>query len=202
MGNKGAIVLAAGYSSRMNAFKPLLNVGGKTAAERVINALRDGGISDIVVVSGYKRELLLPFIDSQNVIEAYNDEFDKGMFSSVVAGIRKLKETMNGRLEGFLLIPVDHAAVGPDIVKMIAQNESRRDRFIVPCYHGKKGHPIWIPETFIDEILSADSAYGLKSVTEKYEEEIIHVETGSESVVLDMDTDELYEDLHAYWDGG
>ena len=198
MGNKGAVILAAGYSSRMNAFKPLLDVGGLPALERVLLALRGGGISDIVVVTGYERERLLPLIRSYRTVEAHNEEYGKGMHSSVKAGVRKLKETAVRDLDGFLLTPVDYAALGPETVRMIAFNENTAERLIVPCYHGKKGHPLWIPAALIDEIQSNDSPYGLKGVTEKREDEIIRLETGSESVVLDMDTEDEYRDLLAY----
>ena len=199
MENKGAIVLAAGYSSRMNAFKPLLDLGGQTVLERVINASRDGGISKIVVVTGHNRELLLPYINGAGVFEAYNPEYDKGMFSSVIAGIKKLKEISEGKLTGFLLMPVDYAAVSSDIINSIINNENIDKKLVVPCWHGKKGHPLWIPSIFMDEILSNAGAEGLKSVTMKHEEDMIRIETGKESVVMDMDTPADYEDILAYW---
>jgi CTP:molybdopterin cytidylyltransferase MocA len=42
-GSIAAIVLAAGYSSRMEEFKPLLTLGGETAADRVISLFSGTG---------------------------------------------------------------------------------------------------------------------------------------------------------------
>jgi CTP:molybdopterin cytidylyltransferase MocA len=165
----------------------------------VNSALFAGGVSKIVVVTGYKRELLTPFIDGKNTIEAYNAGYDRGMFSSVCEGIKKLKEVSEDSLKGFLLMPVDHTAVGPDIVSLILNNENTGDRFIVPCYCGKTGHPLWIPGCFIDEILSSGGDEGLRGVTAQHGDEMIRVETGRESVVLDMDTGEEYGELLKYW---
>ena len=58
-----AIIVAAGTGSRLNPLtngrpKCLLDVGGKTILERALEALRDNGIEDIVVVRGYCGHLL------------------------------------------------------------------------------------------------------------------------------------------------
>ena len=78
-----AVILSAGYSSRMKGFKPLMDVGGVTAAERLINSVRAAGIDDITVVTGYGRERLQPVMEKTGVAEAYNADFDSGMFRCV-----------------------------------------------------------------------------------------------------------------------
>ena len=46
-----AIILAAGRSSRMGAFKPLLPFGPKTVIETCIDNMRSGGVERVVVVA-------------------------------------------------------------------------------------------------------------------------------------------------------
>jgi len=58
-----AIILAAGYGNRMrpltdSAHKTLLKVGGVAIIDRIINGLVDSGISDIVIVTGYRADEL------------------------------------------------------------------------------------------------------------------------------------------------
>ena len=53
-----AIILAAGYSSRMKSFKPLLPIGELTAVERLMSSVRAAGIDDIIVVTGYSLSLI------------------------------------------------------------------------------------------------------------------------------------------------
>ena len=43
-----AIVLAAGYSSRMGEFKPLLPLGETTVLERIITLFQDAGVSELL----------------------------------------------------------------------------------------------------------------------------------------------------------
>ena len=78
-----AIILAAGYSSRMKKFKPLLPIEGTTALERLAASVRAGGIEKLVVVTGHRREQLEPVLEKIGAIEAYNENYDDGMFSSI-----------------------------------------------------------------------------------------------------------------------
>ena len=48
-----ALIVAAGMSSRMGDFKPLLNLGSISVAQRVIATLHQAGVSKIVMVTGY-----------------------------------------------------------------------------------------------------------------------------------------------------
>jgi len=52
------VILAAGLSSRMGAFKPLMDVGGKPMILRVIDMMHSTGAARIVVVTGHNRQAL------------------------------------------------------------------------------------------------------------------------------------------------
>ena len=196
----GAVILAAGYSSRMNSFKALLPMAGETVVERVLRTAAEAGAAERILVTGFERERLEPYIDKYpDVKEAYNDRFHEGMFSSIQAGAAKADRT----LDGFLLMPVDCPAADGDILKKIAEAGSRNEGcFAVPCYMGKKGHPLFVPSSAIDEILSSPWKNGLKDVVDRYEDRLIRVETGSESVILDMDTEEEYREVLVYVEEG
>lgn len=197
-----AIILSAGYSSRMKEFKPLLKIGEHPAIVKIARAFKVAGVERVIVVSGFKRELLSPILADNKIEEAYNKDFDKGMFGSVLTGIRAglCGESANcQRPWAFLLIPVDSPLVPPQIIKDIIE-EHKKDpgRFIVPCYMGKKGHPLLIPGKYTDEILNYSEDRGLKGVTSRYENEMIRIETGCEAVVMDMDTPENYAEIVKY----
>ena len=60
-----AVILAAGRGSRLHPYtenrpKCLMELGGMTLMERQLRALRGAGITDIVVVTGYRAEMLAP----------------------------------------------------------------------------------------------------------------------------------------------
>lgn len=88
-----AIILAAGRGSRMKAMtderpKCLLELYGKSLLERQLDAIRDAGVSEISIVTGYKREML----SSYGLKEFYNPRWaETNMVSSLACAAEWLK---------------------------------------------------------------------------------------------------------------
>ena len=194
------LILAAGFSSRMGRFKPLLPIGDSNALEWVCHTLKEAGVQSIIGVTGYQSEKLRPFLKREQLIEAYNKDFEQGMFSSIKTGISKALEEPGEAPAGFFLMLVDCPLVSSQVLQMIMEkHEEQPDSFIVPCFRGKKGHPLFIPFQYAAEILAHDGEGGLKTITSRHEDKLIRLEVGMESVVLDMDTPEGYEEILAYY---
>ncbi|QOX64608.1 hypothetical protein FRZ06_15295 [Anoxybacterium hadale] len=195
------IILAAGYSSRMGDFKPLLQIGNRTAVEWIADTYKKSGISSVLAVTGYKRELLVPVLEKKGIREAYNQEYDMGMFTSIQRGIREAMTVFADGPEGYFLMLADSPLVSAGVLKKIMdQHREVPEAFIVPCYQGKKGHPLFIPACFAEEILDHKGEGGLKAVTSRHEDRMIKLEVGDESVVLDMDTPQGYQELLDYYE--
>ena len=96
----GALIVAAGKSSRMGDFKPMLQLGSISIAQRVINNFRQAGISKIVVVTGYNADALERHLASNHVIFLRNEDYETThMFDSVRIGLEYLKDKVdNGTL--------------------------------------------------------------------------------------------------------
>ena len=71
----GALIVAAGKSSRMVDFKPMLQLGSISIAQRVINNFRQAGISKVVVVTGYHADVLECHLASNNVVFLRNENY-------------------------------------------------------------------------------------------------------------------------------
>ena len=98
----GALILAAGLSSRMDEFKPLLEVEGKSLIENAIALFKDTGIEEIVTVVGYRAETLIPIIETASSRYVVNENYQAGMFSSIQKGVVELKDAC----DAFFLLPV------------------------------------------------------------------------------------------------
>ena len=190
----GAVILAAGLSSRMKAFKPLLPVDGRTAVEGLIETAKAAGLTDITVVTGHERDKLAEVLARSGVSEAFNENYESGMFSSVQTGLAKAGQS--GK-EGYLLMPVDCPLISVSVMRAV-MDRAGSDAFAVALFEGKKGHPLYIPACRIDEILSSDGQGGLAAITDRYAESMVRVETGEEGCILDMDTPEGYEDIKKF----
>lgn len=199
--NYASVILAAGYSSRMKSFKPLLAVGEMTAIERSVAAVKGAGIKNIVVVTGYNREKLKPIIDTASVNEAYNKEYDNGMFSSIKAGLSAVKELFSNT-KGVVLMPVDCPLISSEVISEVIQSAAADDEFCVPVFKGKKGHPLMIPTSYTEEICGYDGSGGLKVITDKYWDKMKRIPVDEEGCILDMDTPEGYEEIAKFLAAG
>src|ERR1700742_278488 len=81
-----AILLAAGRSERMGAFKPLLPFGNTTVIHSCINYLRAAGVEDLVVVGGHRAEELRNAVATSDVRFATNTDPTSEMGTSLVRG--------------------------------------------------------------------------------------------------------------------
>ena len=154
----GGVVLAAGFSSRMGAFKPLLEVAGIPALARSIRCLASSA-DEVAVVTGNRAEELTDLIGREGAKALYNPDFARGMFTSVTAGVRYFADR---GAEGLLLLPGDCAAVPRQAVRELLVNGG--NDFAVPGYEDKRGHPMWVPARFFPEILAHDGTDGLKPI--------------------------------------
>ena len=190
----GGIVLAAGYSSRMGDFKPLLPVGGVPALERSVSALRDAG-AETAVVTGHRREELTGLIEALGAAELWNPDYDRGMFTSVLTGLRHFAAL---GAEGVLLLPCDCAAVPKEAVRQLIACAGDKGEYALPTCEGKNGHPLWIPARYFREILDYTGPGGLKAARLMHEDTLLRLDMPWKGTVLDMDTRSDYDELCAY----
>ena len=191
-----AIIVAAGYSSRMKSFKPLLSLGGGTVLEKAVDSFRKAGIRDIRVVTGYRAEELLPVIDRLGVQFIDNANFAEGMFSSITAGVKSL----TAGVKGFFLLPVDNPIVNRDTIEKIQTTFFSTEFGIVyPIYQGLRGHPPLISSSYVNKVLAWNKPGGMRALLELYEDDAIDVNVDDPGILLDMDTPEDYQQMLKYY---
>src|SRR5437660_2676303 len=86
-GDISAILLAAGRSRRMGAFKPLLPFGNGTVIDACINNLRGADVKDIIVVVGHRANEIQRHLESYKLRFALNPDTDSEMSESIRRGI-------------------------------------------------------------------------------------------------------------------
>ena len=185
----GAVILAAGYSSRMGDFKPLLQLGGRTLVEHTVTLFRNAGVDHIIVVTGHKEDEVAAEAARLNVETVSNADYDEGMFSSVCAGISKLPE-----LDAFFVLPVDIPLIRSSTVQTLLEAETN-EGVIYPCFDTERGHPPLISSHVIPAILKHDGQGGLKRVLEQFPG--LDVPVWDKGILLDADTQEDFKKLVA-----
>jgi len=187
-----ALILAAGYSSRMGRSKPLLPFGGQTALARVIGSFRQAGIDRIAVVTGHQAEQLDPLLRELDVGAIANPNYERGMYSSVQAGIAALPADVTA----CFLLPVDIPLVRPSTIAALAANFAAQQASITyPRFGGRRGHPPLIARSLFADILAGQGDGGLHALLQRHQ--ATDVDVLDEGIVLDMDTPEDYAQLAA-----
>jgi molybdenum cofactor cytidylyltransferase len=190
MEHVAAIVLAAGRSRRMGAFKPLLPFGNSTVIDTSIANLRAGGATDIVVVVGHQADAIKEHL--ANVTFVLNNDPDSEMSVSIGLGIKALAENTGA----VLISPVDHPAVTADVTRALIQRWREGAKLIVPEYQQRGGHPVLVDLKFRKELEHLPAAGGLRSFFETNKENVVRLAVECPYIACDMDTWDDYSTLH------
>jgi CTP:molybdopterin cytidylyltransferase MocA len=182
-----AVILAAGRSSRLGRFKPLLQVEGRTLIQRAIALFRRNRIEDIIVVTGHRADDLEATLALEAVCIARNDNYYQGMFSSVRTGVRRIPP----RCEAFFILPVDFALIQPTTVGQLTRAfQDHPGRICHPCVDNRRGHPPLIPAGLAEEILDHDGTGGLRRVLQRRSDLALDVAVTDRFILHDIDTPE------------
>ena len=188
-----AILLAAGRSHRMGAFKPLLPFGGLTVVERCVETLRAGGVSEVVVVVGHRGAELRERLRGLAISFAVNDAAESEMGVSIARGV----EVVSGGTEAFIIALVDQPAIPPEVVRSLIDERARTGaRISIPEWGGHGGHPVLVDLCFRAELLNLDSRGGLRALFDAHRREVRRVPVSSPYIARDMDTWDDYSALH------
>ncbi|MFH1033953.1 MAG: nucleotidyltransferase family protein [Pseudomonadota bacterium] len=192
----GAIILAAGLSSRMGRFKPLLPLGGATVLERVVDLYRQAGVPEVRVVLGHRAQELSPLLRHGGARAVLNPDYREGMFSSVRAGVAGL----GLEVAAFFIHPVDIPLVSPGTIAALCQAWERGGRQVIyPCFQGRRGHPPLLCASLAGPIAAWPGEGGLKALLRQYQDQALEVPVADEFILRDMDHPADYERLAREW---
>lgn len=187
-----ALVLAAGLSTRMDAFKPLLSLAGKPLVQHVLDALLSSQcLHPIIVVTGHRRAELEAALPAA-IHTAFNPDFSSGeMLSSVKSGLQKLAQLSPSPPPGFLLAFADQPAVLSATIRLLVNRflESRA-AVVQPLHAGRKGHPLILSAALLQQIHALPISDTLRTLTHRHAADFLPVPVADPAVLEDLDTPE------------
>lgn len=188
-----AILLAAGRSRRMGAFKPLLPFGELSVAEVCVRSLRAGGAGDVVVVIGHRAAEVRERLSHLPIRFAVNDDAESEMGVSIARGV----EQLSSKVAAVLIALVDQPATPPEAIASLLDAHRRTEaRLIVPTWNGRGGHPVLVDLCYREELLHLAPARGLRALFEAHGAQVLRLPVDSPYVARDMDTWDDYRALH------
>ncbi len=187
----GAVIVAAGMSSRMKDFKPLLPLSGNTLIGKAIKTLQSAGISPIVVITGRSADLLKDYLAEFDVICLDNLKYEHtDMFYSACIGLEYIQD----KAECVFFLPADVPLFSRHSLNAMINQMSFSDcDIILPQRCGRKGHPILIKSSAVSALLFYDGGNGLKGAIQEYDGRKEVLEIPDIGMTIDADRRSDYE---------
>lgn len=177
------IVLAGGSSTRAKVNKLLLEVDRKPLICHTINTISPF-VDRVVVVTGKYHDELCKVITNAEIV--FNSSHEKGMFSSVLTGI---KSALGNNV---LLIPGDITNVSEASIKALLKGTKN---IRIPSFEGITGHPVYLSKEMVDLLAKEPVDSRLCDFIAHHNDEVEIIEVKDKFINFDVDTIEDYNKL-------
>jgi molybdenum cofactor cytidylyltransferase len=164
----GAVILAAGASTRIGIPKQLLQFRGQTFLRHAASVVLEAGCRPVVVVTGANAAASRESLRGLDVLEAENQQWESGMSSSVRVGIKALV-TANPRITAVVLMLCDQPFVTREIItQLVAAYHETGCSVVASRYGGSYGVPALFGKAHFAELATLEGAVGAKQVIQKH----------------------------------
>jgi molybdenum cofactor cytidylyltransferase len=178
------IILAAGESRRMGYPKPLLEIGGRTFIEHIVETML-AVVPRLAIVIGAHRERVRAAIPRDaRITIVENPDYSRGQLSSLKVGLGVLQPDSSGALVHL----GDHPMVRVETFRVVVDSYDRTAKPIVIARHdGRRGHPVIFDRSVFGELLSAPEEEGARHVVNADPSRVAYVDLDDPGINLDLD---------------
>lgn len=187
----GAVVLAAGLSSRMNGTNKLLEeINGIPIIVHVLqNILQSKAAKPITLVIGNNADSIRTALSEANlndILVVSCPTYAMGLSHSLKTGIAALPSY----IEGAVICLADMPFVKSDDIDrlIVAFNPAENQLIVIPTHHGRRGNPVLCGKEVFSHIMKLEGDKGASQIWPFYEKSIIEVEMDHEGIFVDIDS--------------
>ncbi|MCH8191217.1 MAG: nucleotidyltransferase family protein [Chloroflexi bacterium] len=189
----GAVLLAAGESTRMGRPKQLLEWAGRPLVQYQVQELQATSAQEIVVVLGHEADLLEPLVEevmkSPRTHAVINPDYRQGKTTSIKTGLRNLRTAVGG----VMLLAVDQPRPRHILQRLIDAHLTDETLVSVPTCGGKHGHPPLFHASLLGELLAiTEERQGIREVIERHRDGLRAVAFDSPLVLTNINTPDDY----------
>tara|TARA_R110000824_G_scaffold155226_2_gene327657 strand:+ start:70638 stop:72257 length:1620 start_codon:yes stop_codon:yes gene_type:complete len=185
----GAVVLAAGKSSRMGATNKLTaQVSGQAMVTRAVEAARGAGASPVIVVTGHQADQVRATLADAPVTFVHNPDYADGLSTSLRTGIKALPDGLDAT---FVCLGDMPDLTADHLNRLVAAFDPDEGRTIcVPTVAGKRGNPVLWGQTYFAELQTLKGDTGAKHLIGEHAEAVCEVPMPDDAALRDIDTPE------------
>lgn len=193
MSRVGAVILAAGASTRMGRNKLLLPVDGQPMVRRTVQRAIDAGVAPVVVVLGHEPERVREALAGLDVTFAVSPDPTGPTSASLHAGLRALDDTVHATL--VLLADMVHITTG--MMRTLVETSARGEAPLeVSRYGDVLAPPLLFRRALWPELLAWHGEGCGKAVVRAHRDEA-SLHDWPEAALQDIDTPADYDALRA-----
>ena len=184
-----ALVLAAGASSRFGSPKALAQFEGRPLLEHVLDAVREAGIDDIVVVLGHAADEIEDGIDWLSERRVRNPD-PRHLASSLQVGIAAISE-IDPPVRGVVIALGDQPRTRPEVIRALVAAARTTDRQVFrPRYSdGGGSNPVFVRASAFELVDEATGDRGLGPILAEDPEIVLEVAVSGSNPDVDTPAD-------------
>jgi molybdenum cofactor cytidylyltransferase len=194
----GAVILAAGMSSRMGEAKQLLRLREHTLLDQVVDNVRGSRVDEIVVVLGHAAETIKAKVPNQGLKFVINEAYRQGMGTSLRTGLSALPDGVDAALIVLADQPFVRSAT---LDLLIGQYQQSGAQIVIPIYKGFRGNPVLLDRSVFPEVMALSGDIGCRAIFGDHLEGILKVPVDDIGILLDLDSKEDFERLKDFGTG-
>lgn len=179
------VLLAAGMSSRLGHPKQLVEYKGKTLLRNAVDEALNSMADKVFVVLGSKADEMVEQLEDLNVVLVKNDNFEKGMGSSLKAGMKAIQD-LKPETNAVVFMPCDQPYLTTEVLNELIVLHEKGNKIVASEYKSVLGIPVLFDKQYFDAIMEIEDKAGAKSIIEDYDVECVVFEAGA----IDIDTPE------------
>jgi len=162
--NMGAVILAAGSSSRLGHPKQLVKNKGKSLLQHTIDCIDKFEFNPSIVVLGANRNEILADINRHSSSVFINSDWSEGIASSIRFGLKKSLE-LNPSMKQILYLLSDQPYISSDVIQNIIDRHSTGNQIITAStYNNNIGVPAIFDESLFPKLLTLKGDTGAKKI--------------------------------------
>ncbi len=180
----GAIVLAAGGSSRLGAPKQLVTFRGETLVRQAVKTALASVCERVVVVVGSQATEMRRELKDLPVLIVENKDWRTGISSSIRAGIERIDS------DGVVIMLCDQPFVTAHVLNDLISTHRRTCRPIVASTYGTtRGVPAFFARELFTALASLTKDEGARRIIASHHEQVATVEFPNGAVDIDTPED-------------
>jgi molybdenum cofactor cytidylyltransferase len=181
----GAVILAAGTSSRMGEAKQLLRLGETTLLDQVTENVRGSRVDEIVLVLGHQAETIKQSIATKSLKVLVNDSYGQGMGTSLRTGLSGLSSGVDAALIVLADQPFVRSATFDQIIDRYRQTSAQ---IVIPTYKGFRGNPVLLDRSVFADVMALQGDIGCRAIFGNHLEGIVKIPVEDVGILLDLDS--------------